>query len=492
VSDFTDSEFASLDLGDKRRDKRLRTVVARFLDSPARSIKAACAGWAESMAAYRLFNNKAVTLERVLRPHQSATVEGVRAHRSVALIQDTTELDFTPKKHLQGSGLFGASDNPRRGWFLHSQFAVSEDRLPLGVYSTNLYARADLPPGQSRPDNHCLPIEEKESNRWLLGYRQACELGVAVGEGVEIFSVSDREGDIYEIFEHRELLLSSAVEGSPAPAHWIVRAAKDRVLVDEDGEIGENPTRLFDKAAQGSLLGIVEFNITGKTKSRKISRMKTETTTVRSRRLVRQEIRISKVTPRIPRRIGGKKLARVSYWVISAVELDPPEGEKPISWVLLTSFEVGDLEAARRILRLYLARWDIEVFHRVLKTGCRVEEIQLKTEEALRPCLALYLIVAWRILYLTHLGRECPDLPCSVVFEEAEWKSVVAIAVKRKMKVAMELGGKEPDLSRMIHLVAVFGGYLGRNKDGPPGPQSMWQGLTRVRDFAIAWEAFGK
>ena len=143
-------------------------------------------------------------------------------------------------------------------------------------------------------------------------------------------------------------------------------------------------------------------------------------------------------------------------------------------------------------LRLYLARWDIEVFHRVLKTGCRVEEIQLKTEEALRPCLALYLIVAWRILYLTHLGRECPDLPCSVVFEEAEWKSVLAIAVKRKLKEAIEPEGKEPDLSRMIRLVTIFGGYPGRKNDEPPGAQSMWQGLARVRDFAIAWEAFGK
>jgi hypothetical protein len=197
-----------------------------------------------------------------------------------------------------------------------------------------------------------------------------------------------------------------------------------------------------------------------------------------------------KITPRVPRRPGGKKLASVSYWVVDAREIDPPEGEEPIHWVLLTSFPVKDFAAAQRILRLYVARWDIEIFHRILKTGCRVEELQLKTQEALRPCLGLYLIVAWRILYLTRLGRECPDLPCSVVFEEAEWKAVVAIVVKRKMKGWKGLTDDEPTLSVMLVLVSAFGGHLGRTGDGPPGPQSMWQGLTRVRDFALAWEVF--
>lgn len=151
--------------------------------------------------------------------------------------------------------------------------------------------------------------------------------------------------------------------------------------------------------------------------------------------------------------------------------------------MLLTSKAVTTLEEARRILNLYMRRWDIEVFHRVLKTGCRVERIQLKTGQAVINAIMIYSVIAWRILYLTHLGRQCPDMPCGCVFEEAEWKSTCAV-VKRKKEAG------EPSLSEFIGIVGKLGGHLGRKGDGAPGPQSIWQGLTRVRDFACAWHAF--
>lgn len=495
VSEFIDQEFASLTLGDQRRDKRLRLVLSSFLASPKRSIKAACSGWAEAIGAYRLLNNPKVTLPAVLAPHQEATINRVREFESVALIQDTTELDFTRQKKLSGPGPLAGSSNFRRGFFLHTQFAVTEDRLPLGVYDTYLYAREDRDLNEKKINHHSLPIEEKESYRWLEGYRKACELAIATGGGTEIFSISDREGDIYEIFEQRELYLQQRGADEVAPAHWIVRTMRDRVLVEPDPEkegkwIAGKET-LFERSHAGTLLGEISFSVTHKLQTgKKITSKRKKTTHERSRREVKQEIRVTEVTPRIPYRPGGKKLKPVSYWVIEATETDPPEGEEPIHWVISTSYPVTDFAAAQRILRLYLARWDIEVFHRVLKTGCRIEELQLKTEEALRPCLAMYLIIAWRLLYLTHLGRECPELPCSIVFEEAEWKAVVGIAVKRKMKGAASLEGREPTLNEMIGLVGAFGGHLGRKNDGPPGVESIWQGMSRVRDFAIAWEVF--
>ena len=135
-----------------------------------------------------------------------------------------------------------------------------------------------------------------------------------------------------------------------------------------------------------------------------------------------------KITPRPPARKGGK-LNEISFWAILAEETHPPAGEEPIRWLLLTSKEVTTLEEARRILNLYMRRWDIEVFHRVLKTGCRVERIQLKTAQAVIHAIMIYSVIAWRILYLTHLGRQCPDLPCGCVFEEAEWKSACAVLI---------------------------------------------------------------
>lgn len=204
--------------------------------------------------------------------------------------------------------------------------------------------------------------------------------------------------------------------------------------------------------------------------------------TFRSARTVRQVVRAMKITPRPPHRKGGK-LEEVSFWAILAEEIDPPAGEDPIRWLLLTSKEVTTLEHARRILNLYMRRWDIEVFHRVLKTGCRVERIQLKDGQAVIKALMIYAVIAWRILYLTHLGRQCPDLPCGCVFEEAEWKSACAV-VKRKKEAG------EPSLSEFIAIIGKLGGHFGRKSDGAPGPQSIWQGLTRVRDFACAWHAF--
>jgi len=151
--------------------------------------------------------------------------------------------------------------------------------------------------------------------------------------------------------------------------------------------------------------------------------------------------------------------------------------------LLLTSKEITTLEEARRIIRVYLRRWDIEVFFRILKTGCRVERVQLKTCEALIRALMIYLVIAWRIHYLTHLGRQCPDLPCGCVFEEAEWKSACAV-VKRSPEAG------EPSLREFIGIIGKLGGHLGRKSDGDPGPQVIWRGLSRVRDFACVWRAF--
>jgi len=227
-------------------------------------------------------------------------------------------------------------------------------------------------------------------------------------------------------------------------------------------------------------LGEIEFDI----RAKKASKKKGNSGSVqhaRSARTVRQRVRAMKIAPRPPERKGGK-LKAVCFWAVLAEEIDPPAGEEPIRWVLLTSKPVTTFTEACRIINLYLRRWDIEVFHRVLKTGCRVESCQLKKAGSTISMLMIHAVIAWRILYLTHLGRGQPELPCGSVFDEAEWKSTCAV-VKR----AKDAG--EPTLGEFIGIVGKLGGHLGRKSDGPPGPQSIWQGLARVRDFALAWRA---
>ena len=164
-------------------------------------------------------------------------------------------------------------------------------------------------------------------------------------------------------------------------------------------------------------------------------------------------------------------------------EINPPEGEEPITWLLLTSLPVDTFEQACLVVEYYLCRWQVEIYFKVLKSGCKTEDRQLETAGRIKPCIALYMIVAWRVLFVTMLGRECPDLPCTALFEDDEWKPVYMIA---KNEAPPET---PPSLGDFTIMVASLGGYLNRKCDGPPGPKTMWVGLQRMVDFALAWKS---
>lgn len=464
--DFTD-EFADADLRDRRRSRRLGKVAEALAKSPAASISAACGGWSETMAAYRLLNCDDFSPDALIAPHRQATVRRCAGQACVAVSQDTTEFDFS---HMKGTaGLGPLNEETRRGFYMHSLYAVSEQGLPLGLLDASIMLRDDET-FRGAATRKQRPIEEKESFRWVAGYLKTLELARRL-PACEVFSISDREGDIFEVYQAWQ----EAGEGPRA--EWIIRANQDRALVNVvDGDA----SKLFAALEAAPVLGEIEFDARARKGTKKVKGNRVATH--RGARTVHQVVRAMKITPRPPGRKGGK-LKEVSFWAILAEETHPPAGEDPIRWLLLTSKEVTTLEEARRILNLYMRRWDIEVFHRVLKTGCRVERIQLKTGQAVIHAILIYSVIAWRILYLTHLGRQCPDMPCGCMFEEAEWKSACAV-VKRKKEAG------EPSLSEFMGIVGKLGGHLGRKSDGAPGPQSIWQGLTRIRDFACAWHAF--
>ena len=486
MPDRIEHDFLGADLGDARRNRRLGRVAAQLAQAPAASISAACGGWAEAMAAYRLLHAPQVTPGAILAPHQRALLARAATVPCVLLVQDTTEeeegnredgrwaspeIDFSHMKAMEGCGPL--NDEARRGFFMHSLYALSEAGLPLGVLDTAIVARRDEDFRHAAARKHT-PIEQKESWRWVQGYVRTQEAARQL-PGCELFSISDREGDIYEVFE---AWAQAGADGGPR-AHWIIRANQDRAL---EGLAVDAPQKLFAALAAAPELGTIEFRVSAKRQKKKIKGSTVQV--ARSARMVHQRLRAMPITPRPPFCRGGK-LSAVSFWAVLAEEIEPPPGEEPLRWLLLTSAEVTTLEAARRIVALYLRRWDIEVFHRVLKTGCRVEALQLKDPQAVRNCLVLCAVIAWRILYLTHLGRQCPELPCGAVFEEAEWKAACTVAAAGKKRGPL----REPTLGEFIALVAKFGGHLARRGDKPPGAQALWQGLLRVRDFACAWQA---
>lgn len=469
-------ELADAEPGDPRRSRRLVKVAESMAAVPERSVSSSGGGWNETVAACRLLSAPQVTPEKILAPHRSAVAERAAACRCVAVIQDTTELDFTAKKHMAGNGVL--NDDTRHGLYQHTLYAAAENGPPLGVVAMSFLARTDQSTRAAAGSRKKRPLKEKESYRWLEGYAQTQALAEALPQ-CEIFSLADREGDLYEVYA---AWAGYCERGGPV-AQWLIRAQQDRAL--EGMEEGA-PDKLFAVLAGGPKLGKIRFAMPAAVHHRKNksgSRVRGE----RSARTVCQEVRAMAVTPRAPWRKGGRPQS-VTVWALWACETNPPKGEDPICWLLLTSVPVTTLAQAKRLLALYLRRWDIEVFHRVLKTGCRVEQMQFKKAGAVRNVLTLYAVIAWRILYLTHLGRVCPQERCSLVFSEAEWKAACAVA-QRERQEPPPRDPPEPALGEFILLVARFGGHLGRKSDGPPGAQVLWQGLTRLRDFACAWHA---
>ena len=458
------------------------TIISRISQDPSRSLSSACRGFAEVVACRRFFDNEVVSQSQLLAPHREASLERIKQHLKVLFTQDTTELDFTTKKKLQGTGPL--SSPYRRGFFTHNELVVSPERLPLGLWETSIEARLDQDHGKASQRKE-KPIEQKETYRWLKGYRHGCDLAQLV-PGTQVIVCADREADIYEIFAEWQTRLAS---GQPA-ASWLIRSKTNRCLepfeeeeqVPPPKEQTQKPARqkIQQRLEESPVLGTISFTVPAKEQFKKVqggSRKKVS----RSRRIATQEIRAIQVQLKAPRR-EDRCLPAVKIWVVQAKEINPPAGEEPIHWILLTSLEATDFEQACEVIDLYLCRWEIEVFHRVLKTGCRVEELQLRTSPRIKLAILLYMIVAWRVLYVMHLGRQCPDLPCSVVFEDDEWQSTWVI-IK---------GGSPPQspptLNEMIRMVASFGGFLGRKRDGHPGPQTLWIGLTRVQDFALCWQ----
>lgn len=451
---WTAAESSTADFGDARLDKRMAKLLERLASRPTVSIPAACQGWDETQAAYRFLSNAAVTPDAILAPHRDATLKRIAQEPVVLLIQDTTELDYSAKKDLI-EGLGPLNDERRVGLFAHPSLAVTPAGLCLGLIHNSFWTRDDLDQGALRKQK---AIEDKESIYWLEGYRQACAVA-RVAPQTTVVSISDRDGDIFECFAE------ALPDASGRKAEWLIRAKHNR-SVQVAGETG----RLWDQVGAAPVLGEVTVEVPRSPK--------------RAARQAKLRLQALTIQPRRPYRPGGR-LPEVTFQAVLAREIDPPPGEEAIEWLLLTSLAASTFAEACRVLEYYVLRWTIEVFFRVLKTGCKVETRQLQTLKRLEACLALYLIVAWRVLYVTWMGRTYPNLTCDVIFTEAEWKAVWRIVKKAPLPEG------PPTLGEFIRLVASLGGHLGRKGDGDPGTQTVWIGLQRMHDFAQAWLTFG-
>ena len=481
LSPWAIEEMKDVDLKDKRLNDRLTAVLSQLGGQPTASIPAACGGFAEMTAAYRLFDNEKVRFDNVLGPHIEATRRRIAGHSVVILAQDTTEIDLTrPQQQVAGTGpLDGGS---RRGLFLHLLHAFTPDGTPLGTVHADVWSRDDEPPppkSERTAKRKQTPIEEKESQRWIDMLRRSREEARRVPEA-RVVCVADSEADIYE-------LLAEA-QAEPRDVEWIVRACQNRALVKtpENKENHDESAAAANHLRERVLASEALFTNTVKVRGRQ-AKVGCET---RGRRQSREsrtaevEVRAARVTLRPPWR-HDRQLPDVSVNVVLVREIDPPKDEPPVEWMLLTGLPIETVEQVREVIEFYCVRWMIEVFFRTMKSGCRVERRLFEQTDRLLPCLAVYLIVTWRTLFVCRLGREFPEISCEAIFEPAEWKSVYRI-VRRKAPPE-----EPPTLKEMVRMVAQLGGYVNRRRDDDPGPQTVWLGLQRTHDMALCWQTFG-
>jgi len=444
---WANDDLTTLDLGDERRNRRARQMVERIAQRPGALITAVFEGKAETDAAYRLLNNPAVEPDEIRAALQRGTIERLNDTEVVLAPQDTTCLDFSGHPATEGLGPTGGPNGSGHGMFVHSAIAVSEEGVPLGLLHQQDWARDPDQVGKSR-DRKQLPIEDKESYRWIETVR-AVEASVPADK--LLIQIADREGDIFEVFatQRRER------------SHLLIRAYRERRLEGEGARlwptVGAQPV-----AAEYELL--------------------VHSSPERTARTAVVQLRFCPVTIRPPKNgVHDPSLEPVTVTAIEVREIDAPERATPILWRLLTDLPVESAEDALQCVRYYEKRWLIERYHFVLKSGCRIEESQLHTIAGLERLLALLSAVALRLLWMTYSARINGDAPCTVVFTELEWQALYRYHKRTSPPDA------PPTLAETVLWLAKLGGFLGRKSDGNPGVKVLWRGILRLHDLVTGF-----
>jgi hypothetical protein len=445
AADWAEQEFGQVQLPDARLKRRLLSLARDFYARPCANVPQACGSRARTKAAYRFFSHPKLKMQQLLAGHYQATTERLRREPVVLAVQDTTSLNYTAHAATEGLGpICNRVDGPQ-GLELHSTLAFTPTGTPLGLLDVQCWAR-DANDFGKKTRRKRTPIEQKESYKWLKSYAATAQ-AAAHSPATRIVSVGDREADIYELFE----LAARTAQGP----HLLVRAEHNRTLVEEQQRLW--PTlQACPRAAELTLEMPRQGN--------------------RQARHAQLEIRFAALSLCAPQDQRGKPA--VAVWAVLAQEHEAPTGVKPLEWMLLTTVPVTTAEQAIEKLQWYARRWGIEVFHRTLKSGCRIEDRQLGNADRLEACLAIDLVVAWRIHHLTQLGREVPHAPCTVHFEEPQWQALMIFTEGDPVPPR-----EPPTLREAMRRVGTLGGFLGRKGDGEPGTQTLWRGLQRLDDI---------
>lgn len=439
---------------DKRLHERVLRIAERVEHEPSWSFPRAFSDPSQLEAVYRFLGNKRVGLDDVISGHVSNTLKRLSSKNRCLAIHDTTDFQFEGERE----GL-GDVDRSQRGFYAHVCLCVSADgqREPLGLLAVDTWTRDGKKGRRTTKERKEEP--ELESERWL---NQSLSVEELVNKSTELIHVEDREADIYESLEMR---IGHGM-------HFIVRAASTKVVLTNEGS--EN---ILDYARKLRVVTTREIHLSARRAKHSTLRKKAQHPP-RKERDSRIEIRAGKVRLRKP--LASGTMPELQLNAVHVLELDAPEGEKPVEWLLLTTEPIESVADVEAIIDNYRARWLIEEYFKALKTGCKYEERQLESLHSLLNALGIFAVMAWRLLQLRFLERTASDAPASTIASASE------IAILEK-EARMKPGATAREF---LLRLARFGGHLPQN--GPPGLLILWRALStllqRARGYELARE----
>ncbi|MGV6802964.1 MAG: IS4 family transposase [Ruegeria sp.] len=412
---WAEQEFGGAPLGDQRLSNRLVSAAKTKAEAPSRAFSGAAKGdQAATKGYYRMIeqpDTSAVTMSNILAPHRQRTARRMMGQKTVLCLQDGSELNYTNLDSCTGLGELKANQTGAKtlGLNLHSTFAVTPDGLPLGVLKAQCLAPQPRSADDKRKSSQ-IPIEEKKTFVWIEHHRDLVALASTMPQ-TRIVDVCDREADFFELFDEQR--------NNPG-VDVLIRAQHDRNLKEE-------PFKLFAAVREAPIAGHIQVPIPKQSARKKKSKQKARA--VRPKRLADLSLRYRQIELPAPGYYTNKPPVTVN--LIHAVEENPPANTEGVEWFLLTTLTINCASDVEQCLRWYTLRWRIEDWHRVLKSGCSIDKLAHETAQRLRRAIAINLVIGWRIMLMTLLGRETPALPAEVLFTDVEIRTLRAYAKKK-------------------------------------------------------------
>lgn len=458
AAEALDKELAGCRFCDPRLGRRFRKLVGQLATRLGQTIPLACQDWTNTKAAYRFLSNGRVNEMAILAGHFQATRARFAATDGpILVLHDTTEFSYT-RESKEAIGILykscGRKDKDGRprlhtvcGILMHSSLAVTAEGLPLGLAAIKFWTRSKFKGTNAlkRKINPTrVPIEAKESVRWLENLRQSTSL---LDEPSRCIHIGDRESDIYELF-------CAAQESG---TKFLVRTCVDRLAGDGRHTIAAAMRRVKVKAIHQVEVRDAKGKVSQATVKVKYHRLR--------------------VHPPIGKQ---KDYPPLMLTVIYAQEASTPRGREKIDWKLITNLPVRSRKDAVEKLAWYAMRWRIETFHKILKSGCRVEAAKLRTAERIVNLIAVFCVLSWRIFWMTMMNRVAPLVSPLVALTPIETRLLDGLLPETRKR-------QKATLSTYLIKIARLGGYLARRSDSPPGNMVMWRGLSRLTDIELGF-----